>query len=304
MAIPPRKAAPAPKPPPAPVEEVDYEDVEMDGDPSEDVIESEDIDDLIDSVTPEMLQNQQRMSARVDSSGVTYKWKDGINRIRLLPAKKGVGYSYFAARQHWLNMPSDDGGKPKAKSFLCIAPTGKVCPICEYAAEVMSDPQTVDEGKRMESRPVFIYNVLNMLDPDSGPKVAFFGWESHKSISELWDAGEDPTDYQNGPIFQVKRENRGRVTYTTTALSARFPVPVSVLKSLHDLRKYAAIPSVEALGNAIATVTGALPPGQSAGYKPGMPAVRQAIGSRAPAASQTTVAPPRRNVSAMLRDSE
>lgn len=280
----PRNAAPPPAEP-----EVDY-DPDMDPD---------DIESYIDSVTPEMLQNQQRMSSRVDSKGVTYKWKDGVNKIRLLPAKRGVGYSFFAARQHWLNMPRDDGGQPQAKSFLCIAPTGKVCPLCELAAETASEPSTADEGKRMEARPVYIYNILDMNDPDGGPKIAYFPWEAHKSIGELWDAGEDPTDYQNGPVFSVKREKRGRVTYTTTPLSARFVVPLEVLKGLHDLRKVSSIPSAETLQIAVDVVTGALPPSGSQ-YTPGMAAQRPAIGSRAPA--PTSVAPPRRNMSSLMRD--
>lgn len=256
-----------------------------------------DIDDYIDDATPELLERQQRAAQRVDSGGVIYKFKDGNNRLRLMPAKKGAGYAFFAVRQHWTNFPKDDG-TTGPKPFLCLEPTGIPCPLCDLAAQMQQDPGTAEEGKRMEARPVYIYNVLDMSDVDAGPKVAMFGWEAHAPIKTLWDLGENPCDYQNGPVFNVLRFKRGRVTYQTTALSARYPIPVSALKAMHDLRKYAAIPSKEQLELAVGVLTGLVPPDAQATYKPGLANQRPALGSRA----ETKAPPPRRTVASALRD--
>jgi hypothetical protein len=267
--------------------------------PSDYIAEDENIDDLIESATPQMLATQQKMQQRVDSKGVTYQWKDGINKLRLMPAKKGVGQAYFAARQHWVEWPGDDG-KPRSKPFLCLAPTGQVCPLCELAASLSQDSSSAEAGKRMESRPTYIYNVLDMADPEGGAKVCFFSWEAHKSIAELWEAGEDPTSYTDGPIFSVKREKRGRVTYSTTPLSAKFPIPIPLLKTIHDLRKYAAIPSMDMLEHAVGVLTGVIP--ANVQYQAAMPSARPALGSRA--AQAPSVPPPARraNIGSALKD--
>jgi len=260
-----------------------------------------DINAWIESATPEMLSAQQKMVARVDNKGNTYSWKDGLNKVRLLPAKKGVGQAYFAVRQHWVTWPAEDANqKPRPRSFLCLQPTGQICPLCELAASLQQDPNTAEDGKRMESRPAYIYNGLDMNDVDGGPKVFFFSWESHKPIAELWENEEDPTHYINGPVFSVKREKRGRITYTTTPLSARFQVPISALKNLHDLRKYATIPSQDALEHAVGVLTGMIP--VTVQFQPAMAAPRPALGSRAtgqtygaaPAQQAAYTPPPRR----------
>ena len=259
----------------------------------------------IENATPEMLTAQQRMVARVDSRGVTYSWKDGINRLRLLPGKKGVGQAYFAVRQHWVTWPAEDANsKPRPRSFLCLQPAGAICPLCELAASLQQDPNTAEEGKRMESRPAYIYNGLDMADPDGGPKVVFFSWEAHTPIAELWENQEDPTHYLNGPIFAVKREKRGRITYTTTPLSARHPVPISVLKNLHDLRKYGTIPSQDTLEHAVGVITGIIPAGTP--FTPALPAARQTFGSRAApqAQSQPMSPPPRRTIGSVVSSDE
>jgi hypothetical protein len=182
------------------------------------------------------------------ASGSFLKWATGKNVVRFLPALVGAK-PFVVIQQHFVDLPG--GG---AVSFPCPRRhANRRCPVCERADKMRASSNPIDNERADKLMPKLraFMNCVDRKNPELGVQVAAFGkqiYEPLLAIRKNEEAGGNFLD--PGPEgFDIIIEKKGEGMRTEySVLVARRPSPLGNeewLEQMHDLTRYARVPSDE-----------------------------------------------------------
>ncbi len=154
-----------------------------------------------------------------------YKWKDGSNLLRILPALKGESEPISVVHRHWIKNWANSG-----KAFIFNCPkraNGGRCPACEKAgalfdkAKETGNPNDKEIAKSFLPSERGIARVIDRTDEAAGVQLADLPKSVVDSLMDLRfneDVyGDDYTDVMDGSDLLITRGKReGRVSYTVS----------------------------------------------------------------------------------------
>lgn len=101
--------------------------------------------------------------------------KEGPHRIDILPYEVGKGNPYADPGDLHFERTyfTHRGIGPEQNTYVCARKTaGKQCPICDYIAKARRKPDADNDAlKELEPKERQLWNVLDLSEPDKGPKV-------------------------------------------------------------------------------------------------------------------------------------
>lgn len=203
---------------------------------------------------------QQAQEAAAASGGEIYKFQQGRNVLRFLPALKGQGSPFVVTSQHYINDPNGD----RPLVFACPKEMEDMfCPVCERVAELNRSRHASDRAQARElsaSRRVFA-NAINMDNPDIGPVIVAFGtmiWTDLLAIRQNPHGGGDFTHPVLGREIVIERTGEGKKTrYKTNASVQQTKLAdMSWIGMQHDLGRFLDLPTDEDLRKAEMLVSG------------------------------------------------
>jgi hypothetical protein len=161
-----------------------------------------------------------------------YKFKEGSNLLRFLPALKGENEFVVVVHQHWINNWANSG-----KSFVFNCPkraNGGRCPACEKAGALFDTGNAADKelAKQYLPRERGYARVIDRTDEAAGvqlvelPKSVITGLMDLRNNEDEY--GEDFTNVMDGDDILITRfQKDGRTNY-------KVAIPKSSKARLHE----------------------------------------------------------------------
>lgn len=149
-----------------------------------------------------------------------FKFKDGMNLIRVLPALPGEEDPWAMTDEHFFRNWA--GGKSHF-SFVCPQEAGiGPCPACEKREQLASTGNPVDfeESKNYRPRTQVYLRIIDRENEEAGVQIARVGSMIFERMLELWENedvyGNDFTNPFSGDDLAIKRfEEDGYTKYRT-----------------------------------------------------------------------------------------
>lgn len=172
------------------------------------------------------------------SKGQTY-WnaQDGANNIRVLPPPPDVDYIFFKTATHW-------GIGPSKANLHCprAQDADAECFLCELSYKLSKSKSDADQGEadRIRAKKQWLYNIVDLDDPDAGFQIGAFGIRIHEQIAAYLkaDAAEeygDITDPEEGTNLILTKKGTGMNTkYDVRARRKASALPESILALLEN----------------------------------------------------------------------
>lgn len=207
--------------------------------------------------------------AALGSGAEFLKFKTGKNQLRFLPPRPGEK-PFVLVQQHFIDVPGTAG---KSVVFVCPRVHAKKhCSACQQADVLRATGSPVDyerAGKLLPRLRVFA-NVIDRADPEAGVRVAAFGKQVYEQLIALRkneEAGGNFTD-PSPAGFDIIIEKSGEGMKTEYKV---FPARKNSalgnedwLDAMHDLRRYARVPSEEEMARMLGGSARGSTVGQSA----------------------------------------
>lgn len=199
--------------------------------------------DLLERVKQQRKRIQEEAAKRKTKF---FQFKDGRNKVRILPPLHKGGDFFRNMGQHW-------GLGPDGKSVVYCPQVchGQPCPICEwlksqYAAldNIADEVEKAERKKvldRISATPRYYVSLVDLKDPDKGVQVANLPRTVMEEIFNIMVDDEvgigDVTDPDKGFDILVDRSGTGLGTeYSVRAVNTPTPLPdKSVLANIVDL---------------------------------------------------------------------
>lgn len=214
------------------------------------------------SFSLDVAQREAEESERASTGADFFKPPPGECVIRLLPPKIGRSSPFRVVYQHFIEIP----GASSSVSFTCPrmqAKTDRVpargCPACAKADELRErgHPTAYEMAGNFLPRRRIFANIVFRGDPERGVLIFPFGKQIHDQLLALRsnkDAGGDFCDPLNGFDVVINRTGTGLKT-EYKVFPARKLSPLcedeetanAWLESMHDLDRFARIPTEEEL---------------------------------------------------------
>lgn len=178
-----------------------------------------------------------------------WKPKSGENRIRILPPWSPEGMFYKRLYVHF-RVGADN------RMVVCPSKTSgykSPCPICEYIDKNLHSGsiQEQSEASEMFARQQFLYNIVDLRDPDSGVHVYSSGVKVWNMLINFFNSEDygDFTDPETGRDILLTKQGEGRQTTYIIIPSVKQTAIANPewLDQLHDLDKFLSVYSYDQL---------------------------------------------------------
>lgn len=155
-----------------------------------------------------------RSKQALPNSGSIFKFKEGKNILRVLPALEGKELPWVETYSHYHgNWANSD----KALVFNCPKQmAGQRCPSCEQYSKLMATGNPIDYKNARNYSPVLrVYaSIIDRKEPEVGVQVVAFGLSVLKGLQNLLIDediyGEDFTHPLEGADLIVTKETKGK----------------------------------------------------------------------------------------------
>lgn len=207
---------------------------------------------------PETVEEERKA---LDASGSEFmKLKVGKNIVRFMPPRLGTRTPLVLVWQHYIEVPGEERPIVFACPRMMLKPA-RLCAVCTKADELMASQNQADRdlGFKMKHKQRVFANVIDRTNPEAGPRVLGFGktiYDELLALRENEDIGGDYTDPgDDGFDIVITRKGTSRTDteYSVGPHMENRQVKTSSigdeswLELMHDLSKYARVPSVEEL---------------------------------------------------------
>lgn len=153
---------------------------------------------------------QTQFQAKADKRGRRwYKFKDGMNVVRILPPwsdeglfAKDAGYHYNVAAKTAVACPKVCKNKP--------------CPVCETASELFKSkrPEDIALARKIGSKSRYFLNVLDRDAKDGKVYILGVGPQIYEQVLQIFSDKDygDITDLESGWDLKIVKEGEGMET--------------------------------------------------------------------------------------------
>lgn len=182
------------------------------------------------------------------------KLSEGKNVIRLLPPRKGAtppGKKPNPFHQVWVHYVRNPNKPDQSRPVPCPVKngTGKVCVICAEVSKLRRSGNKTDEevARDLSAGRQYYANVINMADPEAGPKVLRVGINLYLEMLSLMKPDDEETSRGNishprtGYNLVIERSGTGKedTRYNLKVAKSPSALPnMEWLKDMHDLTKH------------------------------------------------------------------